>query len=104
MTRVDPGNANERTALAWQRTALSLLAGCAAMARITWTTVGPAAIALAGAAGLLASWVFVESRGRYAHSAGTRPRARERSGRAPFALAVATVLLASLELTALLSG
>lgn len=98
---VAPGRANERTALAWQRTALSLLAGCAAMARITWTALGPVALALAGVAAVLALWVFLESRGRYRHAAGITMRDHDRGGRAPLFLAVATVVLAVMELTAL---
>ncbi|WP_460800078.1 DUF202 domain-containing protein [Nocardioides pacificus] len=95
------GLANERTALAWQRTALSLMAACAIMARLTFADLGGAAFVPLGLALLLAGWVFVESRGRYAHDAGLRPRPRRRSGRAPTTLAVATVLLGATELGAL---
>jgi uncharacterized membrane protein YidH (DUF202 family) len=98
---IDDGRSNERTALAWQRTALSLLAGCTVMARLTWTSLGLSALALVGVAALLSLWVFVESRGRYAHTAGTQLRKRPRGGRAPAALALSAVLLGGTELVAL---
>jgi uncharacterized membrane protein YidH (DUF202 family) len=98
------GVSNERTALAWQRTALSLLAAAAIIARLTWTELGAlAAVPLAGAV-MLSGWVFWESRGRYAHDAGTRPRARARGGRAPTALTVAITLIALTELARLVAS
>ena len=102
MRRTDPGIANERTALAWQRTALSLIAGTAVLARLTFDRLGVAAVAMLGVALVLAVWVLVESRGRYDHDAGTRLRERSRSGRAPAALAVATVVVGLTEAAALL--
>jgi uncharacterized membrane protein YidH (DUF202 family) len=96
-----PGVSNERTALAWQRTALSLLAGAAIMARLTWSDLGALAAILLGGAVALSGWVFWESRGRYAHHAGTRPRPGARGGRAPGALTAAIVLIALTELAAL---
>jgi uncharacterized membrane protein YidH (DUF202 family) len=102
MGRADTGRANERTALAWQRTALSLMAGAAILARLTFDRLGLVAVALLGVALLLALWVLLESRGRYDHDAGTRSRDRPRSGRAPAALAVATVVVGLTEAAALL--
>src|SRR5690606_30793052 len=40
---VDEGLSDERTALAWQRTSLSLVAGAAVVARLGWPDVGPSA-------------------------------------------------------------
>ncbi|WP_235736568.1 DUF202 domain-containing protein [Nocardioides alcanivorans] len=40
----DSGIANERTALAWQRTALSLVAGAAIIARLAVDETGPAVL------------------------------------------------------------
>lgn len=97
----DPGVANERTALAWQRTALSLVAAAAIMARLTWDRLGGLDAGLLAVAMGLALWVFAESRGRYRHDQGSRPRPRLRGGRAPLALAVATMLIAATELIAL---
>lgn len=102
--RADEGASNERTALSWQRTALSLLGGSAVMARLTWPSLGFGVLIPLGAATCLALWVFIESRHRYAHDAGTRSRGRPRGGTAPTALTLATVLLAATELTALTIG
>lgn len=99
----EPGVPNERTALAWQRTALSLVATAAVMARLTWSALGAATLVPLAAALLLSVWVLVESSGRYAHDAGTRRRSRSRGGRAPLALAVATALVAATELVAVLA-
>jgi uncharacterized membrane protein YidH (DUF202 family) len=102
MRRADEGRANERTALAWQRTALSLMAGTAILARLTFDRLGVAAVVVLGVALLLAMWVLVESRGRYEHDTGRRPRPRSRGGRAPATLAVATVVVGLTETAALL--
>ncbi|WP_369413442.1 DUF202 domain-containing protein [Aeromicrobium duanguangcaii] len=98
----DFGVSNERTALAWQRTGLSLVAGSAIILRLTWSDLGVLALVALAIAMVLGTWIFVESRGRYAHDAGARRRARSRGGRAPFALALSTALLATTELTMLL--
>lgn len=97
----DPGLANERTALAGQRTALSLIGGAAIMARLTWGDLGLAALVPLGITVALAAWVFAESHWRYSHDAGTRLRRRTRGGRGPLFLTVATVGLAITELIAL---
>lgn len=103
MSISDPGVGNERTALAWQRTALSLVAGSAILARLTVDRLGTFALASVLIALPLSLWVLVESRSRYAHDAGIRTRSRPRGGRAPAALAIGTVVLAVTELAALLS-
>jgi uncharacterized membrane protein YidH (DUF202 family) len=100
----DPGVYNERTALAWQRTALALLAGSAVVARLTLDRIGVLALVSLALTMPLALWVMAESRGRYAHDAGVRRRARSRSGRAPAALAVGTALVGCTELAALLAA
>lgn len=99
----DTGLANERTALAGQRTALSLLAGAAILARLTWDDLGAVAVAPLAATFLLGTWVFWEARWRHAHSAGTRLRRRGRGGRAPLTLTLATLLLGAAELLALVA-
>ena len=100
MPFIDAGASNERTALSWQRTALSLVAGSAAMARLTWAGLGVTAAVLLGLAFLLAGWVFVESSIRYRHDAGTRSRGHSRGGRAALALTMTIVLMALTELVA----
>ena len=99
---LDEGMANERTALAWQRTALAMGAASALVSRLTFGRLG--LIALVGLVGLpLSIAVFMESRRRYAHSSGIRPRPRVRDGLAPVALTTATAATAATELIALLA-
>jgi len=98
----DPGIANERTALAWQRTALSLVAGAAIIARLAVDQTGPVVLVPLVAAALLGLWIFVESHARYRHSAGRTSRAGGRGGRAALALAIATTLIAVAELMMIL--
>lgn len=100
----DPAVYNERTALAWQRTALALLAGAAIVCRLALNELGMLAVAGFLVVLPLVGWVLLESRGRYHHEAGIRPRARSRGGRAPGVLALLTTLVALIELAALLSG
>jgi uncharacterized membrane protein YidH (DUF202 family) len=95
----DVGASGERTALAWQRTALGLVAGAAIMARLSAGDVGGVAVLCLAAAMLLSAWVFVESVARYRHRSGPDPRPR--GGRAPLFLALTTVLIAAVEVMAL---
>ncbi|HWG93127.1 MAG TPA: DUF202 domain-containing protein [Mycobacteriales bacterium] len=102
MTHVhEQGRANERTELAWQRTAVSLVVAAALLGRLTFDRLGVGAVVGVGAAVLLALPVLVVGRRRYARDAGLRPRTRPRDGRAPAALALTTVLLGATELAAL---
>jgi uncharacterized membrane protein YidH (DUF202 family) len=91
----DPGTAGERTALAWQRTALTVIAGALLVSRLTLDTLGPAAFAVVVVAVPIAVWVLVESRLR--HRRGIR-----QGGRAAAGLTAAVVALAATELVALL--
>lgn len=100
----DPGVYNERTALAWQRTALALLAGSAVVTRLALEELGVVAVAGFLVVLPLVVWVLLESRGRYHHHAGIRLRPHSRGGRAPAVLAVVTVLVALTELAALHSA
>jgi hypothetical protein len=98
----DLGVSNERTALAWQRTTLALLAGAAIISRLTFERLGLAAWVALGVVMPLSAWVLVESRGRYVNDAGgSRSLLRSRGGRAPAAVAVATLTLALVELLAI---
>lgn len=101
MPTADLGAQNERTALAWQRTALSLVAGSAGLSRLTFDRLGPVALVSVVVAVPLSMWVFWESRGRYRHDAGLRIRPRSRSARSSAALAIAIVAMALIELAAL---
>ena len=90
------GHATGRTALAWQRTAFSLVVASAVLLRLTWAGLGPVALVLlAGPLGLSA-WVAVLGRHDRRLDGGT-------GGLAPpptAAIATATVLLAVTELVA----
>lgn len=102
MAAPDPGLVNDRTALAWQRTALSLMAAAAILARLTFDRLGLLAVAALLMTLALAAWVLIESHGRYAHDAELRVRSRSRGGRAPAAMALAVACLTGTELAALL--
>lgn len=94
----DTGIANERTALAWQRTALSIVGGAAILARLRAEDLVLLVVPLSLAA-LLGLWVLFESRWRYDRTT----RSLRRGGRAPAVLSVATGLIAVSELIALLT-
>lgn len=98
MNSEDVGLANERTALSWQRTALSIVVGSALVARVGGSDWLDVRLILLVVSFFLGGWVFWESRGRYAHTANIRSRLRERSGRAPGALTAAVVLICVAEL------
>ena len=98
----DQGIANERTALAWQRTALSLVAGSAIIARLAVESAGLVVLLPLAAAAILGLWIFTESQARYRHSAGRRPRPGGRGGRAALSTATATSLIAVAELMMIL--
>ena len=97
----DRGVQNERTALAWQRTALSLVAGAAAVSRLTIDRLGPVALLCVLGAIPLALWVFLEAGSRYRRDAGLGPRRSIRGGRASASVASATAIMAATELAAL---
>lgn len=93
----DSGLTAERTRLAWQRTALSVVAGAALMARLTFAELGRSALVLLGVALLLSAWILLDSRTR-----GRRDRLR--GGVASAVLATAVILMALTELASLASG
>lgn len=100
----DPGVYNERTALAWQRTALALVAGAAIVSRLSLDSLGVFAVLAVAVAVPVGGWVLWASRHRYHAHASVQPRARARGGRAPTALAVVTFVIGVTELAALLAG
>ena len=101
---LDTGAPNERTALAWQRTALSLMVASALLARLTDDRLGLLTVTASGLAFAASFWVFWESRGRYRRAAGPEHHRRRRGGRAATALTVAIALIAATEMAALLAG
>ncbi len=54
MEHPDPGIGNERTALAWQRTALAVLAAAAILSRLTFDRLGLLALVSVGASAPIA--------------------------------------------------
>ena len=98
----DPGLGNERTALAWQRTALSVLAGSAVLARLTAPGLGWFSLLAVAVAVPTTAWIMVEARGRYRHDSAQVLRGRDRDGRASAALATAVSCACVTELLALL--
>ncbi|WP_068277096.1 DUF202 domain-containing protein [Aldersonia kunmingensis] len=99
-----PGLQNERTALAWQRMALSVLAGSAIVTRLTLDQLGVFALLGLAVTVPLCIWVLVESERRYRHDAGPRARARSRGGRTHAVLALAVALLGLTELVAMVAA
>lgn len=63
--RDDPGRQPERTALAWQRTALAFLVLALASARLAWPALGGWALLPASAVGAGAIGLLVAARRRY---------------------------------------
>ncbi len=93
----------ERTALAWQRTGLSVAVAAAILARLTYGDLGVwALLALAVSLGLC-GWVLVESRTRYRGRVGLR---EERAGLGGWsaALCASIVVMGLTELAALAVG
>jgi uncharacterized membrane protein YidH (DUF202 family) len=98
----DTGTPTERTELAWQRTALSLVAGSAVITRLTFGRLGTLALTSLVVALPLSLWVLLESRLRYRRGAGTGRPVRSGDGVPAAALALGTVAVAAVELAALL--
>ena len=96
MVEQDTGRAPERSALAWQRTATSVLASAAALTRVTWTTLGGYAVLALGCAALLAALVLLDGRVRYR----ARSTTARRGGRTSAALTLSVVLLGLTEIAA----
>ena len=92
-----PTATGERTVLAWQRTAFSLLAGAAVLSRLTADSLG-AATSLAGLAvtASMVLWVLVV--------AGRRTLGHPRDGRPAAALTAGIVVVGLTELAAVLLG
>lgn len=99
-----PGLANERTALAWQRTALSVVVAALVVARLTIGRVGLGVVLLAAAGAVLGGWVALEGLARYRARHGEPRSGPGRGGRATLLLTGTVVLLALTELAALLLG
>ncbi len=60
-----PVPSDERTTLAWERTALAVFGVVAAIAKHTWAEFGPAALVPIAPLALVSTWVVVEGWRRY---------------------------------------
>ena len=92
----------ERTTLAWQRTALSLLAGAAVLTRLTADQLGPFSLAGLAVVGPLALWVVGVGAGRLPQGSGATRQSRD--GRPAAGLCVGVAVLAVLELVSVALG
>jgi len=96
----DAGAQNERTRLAWQRTALSGLACSLLVARLLATVSIPAAVLIGAAAVLSTAGLAVVSSQRYAENqAALHARRPTADGRAPLVVTTLTALTAVASLT-----
>lgn len=97
----DVAAAAERTALAWQRTALAVIAAGAILTRVTVDRLGPVAtfsVAVAAPLGLWVCWLAVQHNPR--RLAAKAPR---RDGVAPLLLAVASCAVCAVGLAAVVT-
>ncbi|MCL8025016.1 DUF202 domain-containing protein [Nocardioides bruguierae] len=90
---------HERTALAWQRTGLSVAVAALAAARFAWLEVGPLALVDVVVALSLMGWFVRESRRRHGRRQAGVPAA---PAVGPALVAGAVVVLGAVELVAVL--
>jgi uncharacterized membrane protein YidH (DUF202 family) len=100
----DRGRANERTALAWQRTALSLLGAALILARLTYDRIGPFALIFLAIAVPATVWVVLVGRQRYVAQSMSTASVSPRGGRSAVVVSALTVLLAATETAAMLGA
>ena len=101
----DPGLQPERTALAWRRTSLALIALSLGSARVTWQFLGPWALALAAVGAGLGVWLALYEGRRYErHSTLLRTGEGVADGLAPALTAGLTVMIGIAALITALSG
>ncbi len=89
----DPGSQNERTSLAWQRTALAVAVAALVVTRLAASRLGPAAFVVLAVAGATTATIFLSARWEYRRRAGLPAPRRgvHEGGRA--ALLTGTVLI-----------
>ncbi len=98
-----PGAQNERTALSWQRTALSLIVASAALARLAYERVGyPGLLCLVAIPASL--FVFRESRTRYRRRGPDDGNPHARGGIAGLTVAAIIIVLCLTSLAIVLRG
>ncbi|WP_137122045.1 DUF202 domain-containing protein [Segeticoccus rhizosphaerae] len=104
MTATSQATQNERTALSWQRTALSLMAGSVALTRFTFDHVGPASLISPTITLSMCAWVLFHNRTRYRRRNAVGPETSRHGGLAPAALVLCVVAMAVTELAELLGS
>ncbi|MGH3360633.1 MAG: DUF202 domain-containing protein [Nocardioidaceae bacterium] len=89
------GAQNERTSLAWSRTALSVVVTAAIVSRFAVESIGPVALLAVVAAVPVSTWLVLTSRHRYRRRLDwtTREPLRIRDGRFEFAVAGVVVVM-----------
>ena len=89
------GAQNERTALAWSRTALSVVVTAAIVSRLAVESIGAIALLAVAAAVPVSVWLVLASRHRYRRRLDWAERGPLliRDGRFEFAVAAVTVLM-----------
>lgn len=98
----DPGLQNERTAFAWQRTALAVLASAAVVARLMYPTLGWCALLGIAFALVATAWVFRRSRLRYRRTHAVAEGKYARGGTDALLITAAVLLMGLLVLAAIL--
>ena len=93
--RETPGAQNERTALAWNRTAFSVVIAAAIVSRFGAESIGPIALLAVVVAVPVSIWLLLGSRRRYRRRQDWTERAplRIRDGRFEFAVASVMVVM-----------
>lgn len=98
----DPGGQNERTSLAWQRTALSIAAGSAILARLTLAEIGVWALVVFVVSLALSTLTLLSTRWEYRRRASLpAPRFGLREGTRAALLTGNVVILCLAEIVAL---
>ena len=100
---VDLGRYEERTVLAWHRTALAIIAGSMVQFRLTYGEGPPWLLAVIVVSALLAVLSVTESRHRYPGEGARRATVLERGGRLAALVATSVTLLLLAELALVLS-
>ena len=78
----DPGLQNERTDLAWQRTALSLVVASATFFRGSFSALGMYVAVCLAVAVPVSGWMWIRSRALYLRASSSRAALAARDGRA----------------------
>lgn len=100
----DLGRYEERTVLAWHRTALSISAGALVQFRLTYGRAPAWLLVVILVAALLSVVAVVESRHRYPGVSTGRAAVVDRGGRLSLLLTVAVLLMLGVELAVVLEG